>query len=132
MRKHSHLFFFVSFSIFLFFGEISFAQISTSYKKRNFTTQHSIKLDTGEKIKYKVQAEDILLSDYQDNTIGTVFSFSYIRTNTKEENRPVLFIFNGGPGYSSLWLHMGIGPNISVLNQEYYLHINMKTILIVC
>lgn len=110
MRKHSHLFFFVSFSIFLFFGEISFAQISTSYKKRNFTTQHSIKLDTGEKIKYKVQAEDILLSDYQDNTIGTVFSFSYIRTNTKEENRPVLFIFNGGPGSSSLWLHMGIGP----------------------
>lgn len=80
MRKYSYLFFFVCFSIFLFFGERSFAQISTSYKKRNFITQHSIKLNTGEKIKYKVQAEDILLSDHQDNTIGTVFSFSYIRT----------------------------------------------------
>lgn len=51
MRKYNHLFFFLCFSIFVLYGEISFAQKSDSYKERSFTTRHSIKLNTGEKIK---------------------------------------------------------------------------------
>ena len=74
MSKYNHLFFFLCFSIFVLYGEISFAQKSDSYKERSFTTRHSIKLNTGEKIKYKVQAEDILLSDSLGYVTGTVFS----------------------------------------------------------
>ena len=43
--------------------------------------------------------------------IGTVFSFEYIRTelnDTEIVKRPVLFAYNGGPGSSSLWLHLGL------------------------
>lgn len=37
----------------------------------------------------------------------------YIRTDLSPEERtlrPVLFAFNGGPGSSSIWLHLGLGP----------------------
>ena len=41
-----------------------------------------------------------------------IFSTAYFRDDVKNKsNRPISFIFNGGPGSSSVWLHMGIfGP----------------------
>jgi carboxypeptidase C (cathepsin A) len=41
--------------------------------------------------------------------IGSIFSFSYIADGLTAQ-RPVTFVFNGGPGSSSVWLHLGIGP----------------------
>src|SRR5581483_93481 len=39
-----------------------------------------------------------------------IFSVSYV-ADDGGENRPVAFVFNGGPGASSAYLHMGaIGP----------------------
>ncbi len=36
---------------------------------------------------------------------------SYVAEARKGENRPVVFAFNGGPGSSSVWLHLGLlGP----------------------
>ena len=43
--------------------------------------------------------------------VATIFSISYIRTDLKENiSRPVIFLFNGGPGSSSSMLHLGVGP----------------------
>ncbi len=40
-------------------------------------------------------------------------SFSYVADGFDPATRPVMFVFNGGPGSASLWLHMGaIGPRI--------------------
>jgi carboxypeptidase C (cathepsin A) len=40
-----------------------------------------------------------------------VFSVSYVADS--DEDRPVTFVFNGGPGSSSAWLHVGtVGPRI--------------------
>ena len=41
-----------------------------------------------------------------------VFFIAYTRTNVPDRTqRPVTFAFNGGPGSSSVWLHMGVfGP----------------------
>ncbi len=36
---------------------------------------------------------------------------AYFKTGKPEENRPITFLFNGGPGSSTVWLHMGaFGP----------------------
>ena len=36
---------------------------------------------------------------------------SYVVDGARPENRPVTFAFNGGPGSSSVWLHLGLlGP----------------------
>lgn len=40
-----------------------------------------------------------------------IFLTSYVATPRAGENRPVTFAFNGGPGSSSVWLHLGLlGP----------------------
>lgn len=65
----------------------------------------------GRKLAYSVVAEDSVLRDGAGDGIGSIFSFSYIKEAPRTEQRPVIFIFNGGPGSSSVWLHMGVlGP----------------------
>lgn len=43
---------------------------------------------------------------------AAIFYTSYTRDNLPLDKRPVTFIFNGGPGSASIWLHMGgaLGP----------------------
>ena len=42
---------------------------------------------------------------------GEVFLTAYTRTGADPLTRPVTFAFNGGPGSSSVWLHLGLlGP----------------------
>ncbi|KAF1684111.1 peptidase S10, partial [Pseudoxanthomonas broegbernensis] len=46
-----------------------------------------------------------------------MFYVAYTAGDGKAANRPVTFLFNGGPGSSSMWLHMGsVGP-VRVANQ---------------
>lgn len=66
---------------------------------------------------------------------GKVSYISYVKQT--EENRPITFAFNGGPGSSSVWLHMGaLGPRIFVGPEEggqlvppYKIADNLETIL---
>lgn len=45
----------------------------------------------------------------EGNIAGTIFTYEYVKAAKDEEkDRPVLFAYNGGPGSSSLWLHMGM------------------------
>ena len=43
---------------------------------------------------------------------GDIFFTAYVLDQTVEKSkRPITFAFNGGPGASSVWLHMGaVGP----------------------
>ena len=42
---------------------------------------------------------------------ASIFYVAYFRKGARTENRPITFLFNGGPGSSSVWLHMGaFGP----------------------
>ncbi|UXN59876.1 S10 family serine carboxypeptidase-like protein [Phyllobacterium zundukense] len=38
---------------------------------------------------------------------ASMFYMAYTREDLPKENRPVTFLWNGGPGYSSAWLHLG-------------------------
>lgn len=66
----------------------------------------------GQEIRYKVVAGETYLNDKNDKPAASIFSTSYMRTGVPSAHtRPVLFIFNGGPGSASIWLHMGVfGP----------------------
>jgi carboxypeptidase C (cathepsin A) len=42
---------------------------------------------------------------------ASMFYVAYSRSGTQDANRPITFLFNGGPGSSTVWLHMGaFGP----------------------
>ncbi len=43
--------------------------------------------------------------------VARMFYVAYFKTGAKPEERPVTFLYNGGPGSSTVWLHMGsLGP----------------------
>ena len=40
-----------------------------------------------------------------------MFYVAYFKKDAKAEDRPITFFYNGGPGSSTVWLHMGsLGP----------------------
>ena len=42
---------------------------------------------------------------------ASMFYVAYTRQHTEPDKRPITFLYNGGPGSSSVWLHMGaFGP----------------------
>lgn len=66
----------------------------------------------GSPVEYEATAGLTELPDYDGKPKANVFSVSYVaKGGAGGAPRPVLFAFNGGPGSSSVWLHMGtIGP----------------------
>jgi len=83
----------------------------TAPKEESSTTEHTIKIG-GQTIPYKAIAQTILLKDEKGEPEALLYSTSYIRTDVKDPStRPLAFLYNGGPGSSSVWLHMGaFGP----------------------
>ena len=43
--------------------------------------------------------------------VARMFYVAYFKKDAKAEDRPITFFYNGGPGSSTVWLHMGsLGP----------------------
>jgi len=74
-------------------------------------TQHAIEI-AGKAIAYSATAGTIQLKNEKDEPKASVFFIAYTRDGVEDlGERPVMFCFNGGPGSSSVWLHMGcFGP----------------------
>ncbi|XOV78724.1 MAG: S10 family peptidase [Aestuariibacter sp.] len=66
----------------------------------------------GQKMDYTAIASETPLKNKEGDIAAHIFSISYIKDDVKDTaTRPVAFIYNGGPGSSSVWLHMGVfGP----------------------
>ncbi len=93
------------------------------FKDQLVQTQQTITLD-GHPIEYTVTAGTIVLKEEAEKTgdkagesegekpKAAVFFIAYTRNNVDNlAARPITFSFNGGPGSSSVWLHLGaLGP----------------------
>jgi len=80
-------------------------------KEESSVTDHTVRI-AGQTIPYKATAATILLKNEKDEPTALIYFTAYTRSDVKDlSQRPVAFIYNGGPGSSSLWLHMGsFGP----------------------
>jgi carboxypeptidase C (cathepsin A) len=67
---------------------------------------------SGQEIKYQTTAGLMPIRAHNGDVEGRIFFVSYKRTNLPPNSkRPLLFLFNGGPGSASVWLHLGlVGP----------------------
>ena len=83
------------------------------------TTQQSVKIN-GIVITLTARAGTMQLRDENNNPIALFGFTSYTKDVSKDAapvNRPIIFSYNGGPGSSSYWLHMGVmGPKRIVVN----------------
>jgi len=75
-------------------------------------TEHSLG-----KLKYKATVGMIAIKDALGEVKAGIYYTSY--TVDSKEPRPLTFSFNGGPGSSSVWLHLGaLGPKRVKLGDE--------------
>ena len=80
-------------------------------KEESSVTDHTIRLG-GQAIPYKATAGTILLKNDKGEPTGLMYSVAYTRSDVKDASqRPISFLYNGGPGSATIWLHMGaFGP----------------------
>ena len=65
----------------------------------------------GARIAYTATAGETYLKAADGTPRAAIFSVAYVKQGPRDPNRPVTFLFNGGPGSGSVWLHMGaFGP----------------------
>jgi carboxypeptidase C (cathepsin A) len=74
-------------------------------------TQHSVTLN-GKELKYTATAGKLVMKDDEGKAKALIFFIAYTKNGVEDlSQRPVMFAFNGGPGSSSVWLHLGmLGP----------------------
>lgn len=78
-------------------------------------THHSVTIN-GEEIHYTATTGTLILKEEVDKEgekpKAAVFFVAYTRDDVEDAStRPITFSFNGGPGSSSVWLHLGVlGP----------------------
>lgn len=83
---------------------------------RLVTTEHTLDLPDGP-LRYEATAGTYVLREEPEGSSYTrakpyaeLFAVSYVAQD-RGEQRPVVFAFNGGPGASTVWLHLGaFGP----------------------
>lgn len=82
-------------------------------------TRHSIMVD-GKPLHYTATTGYMLMKDETGKLQASIFFIAYNKEGKyKPGERPITFSFNGGPGSSSIWLHMGaLGPKRVKMSAE--------------
>jgi carboxypeptidase C (cathepsin A) len=82
-------------------------------------TEHEITIG-GKVIKYQATAGYLVLKDEKDKPRANIFFVAYTKLDEPDAaKRPLMFSFNGGPGSSSVWLHLGaLGPKRVVMTNQ--------------
>jgi len=82
-------------------------------------TNHVLTLG-GKPLPYTAVAGTLLLKADDGRPRANVYFTAYFRDDIKDKTqRPLAFIFNGGPGSASVWLHMGaFGPRKVLLAED--------------
>ena len=81
-------------------------------KDAQVTTQHSIRVN-GQPLAYTATAGTMVLkAEDGAKPKASVFYVAYTRDDVEDPStHPITFSFNGGPGSSSVWMHLGLlGP----------------------
>jgi len=74
-------------------------------------THHEWKA-AGAPVAYTATAGNLVIHDDDDKPYGSVFYVAYTKDSVADAGtRPITFLYNGGPGAATIWLHMGsVGP----------------------
>jgi len=73
----------------------------------------------GGRLAYTATAEMMPIVDGKGETTARLFVATYTMKDKDPATRPVTFLFNGGPGAASAFLHLGIvGPRVLVTNPD--------------
>jgi carboxypeptidase C (cathepsin A) len=96
-------------------------RVSDMPKPRRFVMRHQASI-RGQTISYEARAGGTYITNIEGEPVADIFSFSYVKLDKAgrpDPRRPVVFVFNGGPGSGSLWLHVAaFAPRQAVLDRD--------------
>lgn len=80
---------------------------------KKFVKQHHARIGDAD-VNYTTTSEEIFLKDNDGKDTASFFTIAYTKDGVaRPEDRPVTFVYNGGPGSASLFLHLGmVGPKV--------------------
>jgi carboxypeptidase C (cathepsin A) len=74
----------------------------------------------GAHIEYRAVAGTLVVhAKGRDNAEASIFYVAYFKCDAKAADRPITFLFNGGPGSSSVWLDMGAFGPVRVVTDDH-------------
>ena len=88
-------------------------------KEKPVLTRNTVTI-AGERVSYVAETGMLPLLKPDGDLKASVFYVAYLKQGeSRMERRPVTFCFNGGPGSSSVWLHLGaLGPRRVILSEK--------------
>ncbi len=88
-------------------------------EEKTSETKHTVMIG-GQEIAYTAKAGTLILKDDDGNSKASIFYVAYTKDDVEDvSQRPITFSFNGGPGSSSVWLHLGVlGPQRVEMDEE--------------
>ncbi|MGN6804170.1 MAG: S10 family peptidase [Ginsengibacter sp.] len=101
-----------------------------NYKKpQTSETEGSVTVE-GKRINYNAVAGTLVLKNNLDTPTLSMSYVAYFKNDEKDNaQRPITFIYNGGPGSSTIWLHMGAwGPERVFINDTSRTKAPYKTV----
>jgi len=86
----------------------------------HLVTTHHHAVVGGQDLRYTVTAGTLILRDEERKPQASIFFTAYTLDGVKDlGKRPITYTFNGGPGSSSVWLHLGaFGPRRVAMEAE--------------
>jgi carboxypeptidase C (cathepsin A) len=69
-------------------------------------TSHTVRID-GREVKYTATAGTLPIRLDDGKVAARMFFVAYTKDGDDVKSRPVSFLYNGGPGSATVWLHMG-------------------------
>jgi carboxypeptidase C (cathepsin A) len=88
-----------------------------NFKKPQKSLTHGSVTVEGKRISYDATTGTLILKNKEDSPTISMSYVYYMKSDDDPSNRPITFIYNGGPGSATIWLHMGAwGPQRVYLN----------------
>ncbi len=89
---------------------------ASAIRSQQSVTHGSVTID-GERIPYKAIAGLAIIKNDKGQPYTSMSYVAYVKQGVRNENdRPITFFYNGGPGYSTIWLQMlAWGPRLVVV-----------------
>lgn len=81
-------------------------EVATENEEKISRTSHTIRLD-GRDVAYTATVGTLPIRLDDGKVAARMFFVAYTKDGEDVRKRPVSFLFNGGPGSASVWLHMG-------------------------
>ncbi len=87
-------------------GQSQTREVAPAVEQKPSQTSHAIRVD-GRDIKYTATAGTLPIRLDDGRVSARMFFVAYTRDGEDAKTRPISFLYNGGPGSASVWLHMG-------------------------